>query len=978
MKNFIIISWLLVSLLIAGNGLAQSGSTPCSTTGRWTSLKRISGNGDDLAVQVTTDNAGNQYVIGDFSSQASITGEQNTTRTLTSAGSYDAFVAKYSGNGQLLWVQTVAGSRQESGRGIHIDGSRLYITGSTRSNNISISGSTINFGTLSDENPDGFFICLNATNGSLMWSRQIKGAEGQSGYAITTSNNGDVYVGGTSRAASGGGVSGESLTTFGSDINGANIILRNGTCFIAKYRNSDGALLWANHLSGANGSMDILSDISFYNGKVYSTGRYLGTVSVNGSNHISQGMDIFIMQQNAATGVIERFIRAGGAGTDSGLDIDITGAGTIMLAGEFANSATFGNQSVSSRGDTDIFLAEYDLNGTVLFLKSIGSTGTDYATKFARDNADNIYLTGVVGVNLDFDGQPLQVTGTGDVFVANFKKNTAPSGISNKWQLEWVINGEEQGFSVGADIHLDASGTLYIVGRFSNDLSIGPNTLVDNPNQNGDGFIAAIQVGFLPTITISSINKTMCQFTVTFTANCFPAGNHLYKAFLHSGLGVVTEIATVSGGNGSVSFSFGIDNLNLAEGAYRLEVRNTNERISSASVVLNIDPWDCIFALCESTQRSASVFSVSPTGLIMYGPPGGCPTDSVYACLSGGAAAQTRVVATAATTFTPNWIPQGYTGTNPYEDGYAGKWRAQTTYAYNTPLTQEEGLRNRNYVNGTFTATPFSWKSGGNPQSWVPATTVTQYSINGEATEERDVLGNYSTAKFGYAGSVPYLVAQNAAHNQVLYESFENSYALSNSFEDNIPIQGVLTPVAHSGRYSVQIQNGNFDLRPFVMTNLFKNSGLWCKVWIRVGNGREKDLAGMQQEAARLQLRLSGTVAKALRAVAQVGEWTLCEALLLPAELSAISSNTAFTPKLIYSGSGPLLIDDLRVQPADAQMVCYVYDESLRPVASFDDQHFGMYYQYNSEGKLVRKLIETERGMKTVQETQYNLPKVAR
>jgi len=52
-----------------------------------------------------------------------------------------------------------------------------------------------------------------------------------------------------------------------------------------------------------------------------------------------------------------------------------------------------------------------------------------------------------------------------------------------------------------------------------------------------------------------------------------------------------------------------------------------------------------------------------------------------------------------------------------------------------------------------------------------------------------------------------------------------------------------------------------------------------------------------------------------------------------------------------------------------------VYDpRNFRLLASFDDQHFGMYYQYNAEGKLVRKLVETERGMRTVQETQYNTP----
>jgi YD repeat-containing protein len=72
-------------------------------------------------------------------------------------------------------------------------------------------------------------------------------------------------------------------------------------------------------------------------------------------------------------------------------------------------------------------------------------------------------------------------------------------------------------------------------------------------------------------------------------------------------------------------------------------------------------------------------------------------------------------------------------------------------------------------------------------------------------------------------------------------------------------------------------------------------------------------------------------------------------------------------------------VDDVRLQPAQAQVTAYVYDRTtLKLLASFDDQHFGLFYQYDSEGRLVRKLVETERGRKTVQETQYNVPKVPR
>ena len=77
--------------------------------------------------------------------------------------------------------------------------------------------------------------------------------------------------------------------------------------------------------------------------------------------------------------------------------------------------------------------------------------------------------------------------------------------------------------------------------------------------------------------------------------------------------------------------------------------------------------------------------------------------------------------------------------------------------------------------------------------------------------------------------------------------------------------------------------------------------------------------------------------------------------------------------------TGRFAVDDVRVQPLDASMMTYVYDRStLALITQFDDQHFGTYYQYNGEGQLVRIKRETERGLRTVAETQYNVPLSAR
>ena len=69
---------------------------------------------------------------------------------------------------------------------------------------------------------------------------------------------------------------------------------------------------------------------------------------------------------------------------------------------------------------------------------------------------------------------------------------------------------------------------------------------------------------------------------------------------------------------------------------------------------------------------------------------------------------------------------------------------------------------------------------------------------------------------------------------------------------------------------------------------------------------------------------------------------------------------------------GDIYLDDVRIQPLEAEMVCYVYDDAQRLIASFDDQHFASLFQYNMEGSLIRKRKETVECVKTISEAHYN------
>src|SRR5690606_18831244 len=91
---------------------------------------------------------------------------------------------------------------------------------------------------------------------------------------------------------------------------------------------------------------------------------------------------------------------------------------------------------------------------------------------------------------------------------------------------------------------------------------------------------------------------------------------------------------------------------------------------------------------------------------------------------------------------------------------------------------------------------------------------VKRYSSHGNAMEEEDILGIHSCAKFGYNGTLPYLVAGNAPYASVSFESFENTYVQGGItyLENDLRLESAYgsehTMRAHTGAQSFQLATG--------------------------------------------------------------------------------------------------------------------------------------------------------------------------
>jgi hypothetical protein len=148
--------------------------------------KTVGGAGDDGGNDTEVDNEGNILVCGYFSNEANF-----ENKTLTAHGSFDIFCAKYSPDGNMIWVKQFGGTGSQTAWSIASDEkSNCYITGW-----FSGTGAFDNTTIVSSGGSDTYAIKYDKY-GNLIWVEHIaKGAEKQVGSGIFAREN-DMVISG--------------------------------------------------------------------------------------------------------------------------------------------------------------------------------------------------------------------------------------------------------------------------------------------------------------------------------------------------------------------------------------------------------------------------------------------------------------------------------------------------------------------------------------------------------------------------------------------------------------------------------------------------------------------------------------------------------------------------------------------------------------------------------------------------------------
>ena len=435
-----------------------------NSAGIWQWANDAGGTGFDQARAVQVDAAGNIFVGGLFSNSSGF-----GSSTLTSRGSYDAFVGKLNSGGTWQWANGGGSTSTDYVYDIAVDKSNnAYISGYVRG------GSIFGTYTATHKGSSDVFVAKIDSNGLWGWVSTGGGRSSDYGYTVDVDGSGNVYVGGRFYTTS----SSTSFATFGtikSQTQGSS-----SDMFVGKL-NSSGAWQWVTpgNSAGTGYNYGLALDSS---GNVYAAGYFYSDAKFGSTTMSNKGSaDIYLAQLNSS-GKFSKAKSFSGLGVTSDYTTAITqdSSGNTYITGYFSGNLAIGTTTLTSKSSSnDLYVAKVSPTGSWLWAASAGGNSTEQGEGIAVDSAGNVYITGYAYNEAAFGTYTFSSQGSADIFVAKLNSSGA-------WQ--WVKGGGSKSYDIARSIAVDGSGNIYVTGACYSTGKFGSKTFTSNGSQ--DVFVA--------------------------------------------------------------------------------------------------------------------------------------------------------------------------------------------------------------------------------------------------------------------------------------------------------------------------------------------------------------------------------------------------------------------------------------------------------------------------------------------------------
>jgi len=284
-------------------------------------LRKYNSNGNDIwttqlgsdnydsGTAVTTDGLGNVYIAGE--TESSLGGP--------SSGNRDAFVSKYTSDGDFRWTEQFGTSDYDDAFGIASDIlGNVYVSGHTRG---SLEGTNLGYGDA--------FVSKFDSDGGLLWTNQFGTSGYDRSFGVSADSLGNVYVSGWAEGSIDGTKAFEGRNAFLSSLD------------------TSGTISWTKQLNTkSNGVVRVSADGL---GNAYISGST--GVGLDGSNIESR--DAFVSKYDSS-GTLLGAAQLGTNTFDRSFDVSADGLGNVYISG-----FTYGSLSGVNAGASDVIVSKW-------------------------------------------------------------------------------------------------------------------------------------------------------------------------------------------------------------------------------------------------------------------------------------------------------------------------------------------------------------------------------------------------------------------------------------------------------------------------------------------------------------------------------------------------------------------------------------------------------------------------------------------
>ncbi|MDY0143651.1 MAG: T9SS type A sorting domain-containing protein [Bacteroidales bacterium] len=363
----------------------------------------ISGTRTTAVQSIATDLNNNVYVCGHFTETTYV-----DTFSLTSNGSSDAFIGKYSANGNLLWIKSAGGIDLDGAMSLICSDSLLFVAGEFKDG---IYFDTTLLVSSSVGNSDIFLACLDF-NGNYKWVRQAGGNGWDVSRGIDIDNSSNIYLTGIFMETA----YFDSLSVYSDG---------SGDAFLAKY-DTNGNIHWVTPMLGTSHTWG--RSVITCNDNIFVMGHFEGNVQFGSYNMVSQGYsDYFISKLDEYGNILwAKQITTTLDFIDDfwNHSLESDEQGNIYITGYFMDSLVYDSFSVQSNGSYDIFVMKIDNDGDLIWCLTAGNDHSygDYSRSITRDNNGNLFITGRFYDTLCFGDSCVTSNGSADIFIAKISE----------------------------------------------------------------------------------------------------------------------------------------------------------------------------------------------------------------------------------------------------------------------------------------------------------------------------------------------------------------------------------------------------------------------------------------------------------------------------------------------------------------------------------------------------------------------------